>query len=134
MAPAARALSPLFCGRGSVIIGFMNGIYAMYFTGAAGSGHAVFVMKDSVIVGADAIGGVLDGTYKEIGDGNLDVTITLEIPAGASLVTGAIAGRKPLEQQITTILPASLGNGEAIGVETPTGPVNVVFRRLRGIP
>ena len=54
----------------------------MYFTGAAGSGHAVFVMKDSVIVGADAIGGVLDGTYKEIGDGNLDVTITLEIPAG----------------------------------------------------
>ena len=64
MARVARSLSPLFCGRGSVIIGFMNGIYAMYFTGAAGSGHAVFVMKDSVIVGADAIGGVLDGTFE----------------------------------------------------------------------
>ena len=27
----------------------MNGIYAVYFTGTAGSGYAVFVMKDGVI-------------------------------------------------------------------------------------
>lgn len=112
----------------------MSGIYAMYFTGASGSGHAVFVMKNGVIVGADAVGAVLDGTYKDVGDGMLDVSVTLTVPAGTLLVTGAIAGRNPMAQQITTILPANLGNGRPIGVQTPTGPVNVVFRRLRDIP
>lgn len=106
----------------------------MYFTGASGSGHAVFVMKNGVIVGADAVGAVLDGTYRDVGDGNLDVSVTLTVSAGTSLVTGAIAGRNPMAQQITTILPANLGNVRPIGVQTPTGPVNVVFRRLRDIP
>ena len=51
----------------------MGGIYAMYFTGTAGVGHGVFVLKDGVVAGADAIGGVLDGTYQDTGDGNLDI-------------------------------------------------------------
>lgn len=112
----------------------MNGIYAMYFTGVAGSGHAVFVMADGVVVGADAIGGVLDGTYKNVNPGMLNVSVTLRVPAGASLVTGVVAGREPLEQTITATLPENLGNGRSIGVETPTGPVNVVFKRLRDLP
>lgn len=112
----------------------MNGIYAMYFTGVAGSGHAVFVMKAGLIVGADAVGGVLDGTYNDIGNGNLDVSITLKVPAGTRLVTGATAGREPFAQQITATLPENLGDGLPIGVQTPTGPVNVVFKRLRDIP
>ena len=106
----------------------------MYFTGVAGFGHAVFVMKDGVIVGADAVGGVIEGTYKNIGDGNLEVSITLKVPAGASLVTGVTAGREPFSQQITATLPTNLGAGRSIGVQTPTGPVNVVFKRLRDIP
>ena len=112
----------------------MNGIYAMYFTGAAGSSHAILVTKDGMIVGADATGGVLDGTYNDTGDGNLDVSVSVKVPAGASFVTGAVAGRDPMVQQISTKLPANLGNGNPIGVQTPTGPVNVVFRRLRDIP
>ena len=112
----------------------MNGIYTMYFTGLTGSGHAVFVLKDGVIVGADATGVVLDGTYKDAGEGNLDISVTLKVPAGTWLVTGATAGRDPLTQQITATLPENLGNGRSIGVQTPTGPVNVVFKRLRDIP
>jgi len=106
----------------------------MYYTGVGGAGHAVFVMKDGVIVGADALGGMVDGTYSDADGDLLDVSVTVTVPAGASLVTGITAGKEPLKQIITTVLPKNLGGGTPIGVETPTGPVNVVFRRLRGIP
>ena len=74
----------------------MNGIYVMYYTGVAGSGYTVFVMKDGVIVGADATGGLLDGTYTDVGDGNLDVSVMLNAPAGTMLVTGTVTGRGAL--------------------------------------
>ena len=106
----------------------------MYFTGVSGAGEAVFVMKDGVIVGSDTAGGVLDGTYKDTGDGNLDISVKLKVPAGTWLVTGTTAGREPLTQEITATLPANLGNGRSLGIQTPTGPVNVVFKRLRDIP
>ena len=106
----------------------------MYYTGAAGHGHSVFVMKDGLIIGADAVGGMLDGTYEDIGDGNLDVSVTLKVPAGAALVTGVIAAREPLKQQIAAKLPVDFSNGSPIGIQTPTGPINVVFKRLRDIP
>ena len=112
----------------------MDGIYVMYYTGKAGSGHAVFIMKDGVIAGADAIGGVLDGTYKHVGAGKLDVSVTLTMPIGGSLVTGVTAEGAPLIQQISVTLPENLGNRMPVGIQTPTGPVNVVFKRLRGIP
>ena len=112
----------------------MNGIYAMYFTGTAGYGHALFVMKDGLISGADAIGGMLDGTYVDIGDGSLEFSVTLRIPAGAALVTGVIAGNEPLTQHMTTKLPVDFSNGSSIGIQTPTGPVNAVFKWLRDIP
>lgn len=110
----------------------MQGIYAMYFTGATGSGHAVFIMKDGVIAGADAVGGVLDGNYKESGDG-IEVAVSLTVPPGASLVTGAVAGQEPMTQEIKATLPANFADGNAVPVKTPTGPVNVIFKRLREI-
>jgi hypothetical protein len=112
----------------------MTGIYAMYFTGSAGSGHAVFVMKDGIVAGADAIGGVLEGTYKSAGEGYLEVAVTLTVPSGAWLVTGAVAGDQPMAQEIKARLPENLGGGSPIMVQTPTGPVNVIFKRLRDLP
>ena len=111
----------------------MSGIYAMYFTGSAGSGHAVFVLMDGVVTGADAIGGVLDGTYNQAREGYLDVLVTLTVPAGAWLVTGAAAGETPLSQEIRARLPENFGDGKPILVQTPTGPVNVIFKRLRDL-
>lgn len=105
----------------------------MYFTGSAGSGHAVFVMMGGVITGADAVGGILDGTYKQAGDGHLDVEVSLTVPAGARLVTGAVAGENPLSQEIKARLPENLGDGKPVTVQTPTGPVNVIFKRLRDL-
>ena len=106
----------------------------MYYTGAANSGHAIFVMSKGVISGADATGGILDGIYEDTGDGHIDVSVTLTSLPGTSLATGATVGREPLLQEISARLPENLGNGRSIGVQTPTGPVNVAFKRLRDIP
>jgi len=112
----------------------MSGIYAMYYTGAAGSGFSVFVMKDGVIAGADPLGGVLDGNYKEAGDGKIDIAVNLTVPSGTSLVTGAIAGQESMTQEIKGTFPTSFADGNALPVQTPTGPVNVIFKRLRDLP
>lgn len=111
----------------------MNGFYVMYFTGRRGSGHAVFAMKDGVISGADAVGGVLDGTYTDEG-GDVDVSVKLKVPPGTLLVTGDLVGRDSLVQEINTKLPSNFCEGRPIGVKTPTGPINVIFRRLRDVP
>lgn len=113
---------------------FLDGIYAMYFIGKAGTGHGVFVIQNGVLAGADAVGGVLDGTYRHTDTGTLDVSITMTVPPGTWLVTGAVADRTPLTQEIRATIPVDLGNGQPIGFTLPTGPVNVIFKRLRDIP
>ena len=112
----------------------MDGIYAMYFTGAVGSGMTLFVMKNGIVTGADAVGGELDGTYEIAADGSLGVDVVLSSPPGTTLVTGAASGQEPMRQEIKTRLPPNFADGAAVGVQTPTGPVNVVFRRLRDVP
>ena len=112
----------------------MEGIYAIYFTGMAGLGHAVFVMKNGIVSGADAMGVMFDGTYRDVGADTLDFSVTMTVPPGPPLVTGVTAEREPLVQEIAAKLPHNFGNGNPIGIDTPTGPVNAVFRKLRSIP
>ncbi len=54
----------------------MEGFYAIYYTGTAGFGHAVLIFKDETITGADATGGIYDGSYS-IGDGTIDFQVDL---------------------------------------------------------
>lgn len=112
----------------------MEGIYAMYFTGSTGSGQGLLIMKNGVIVGADVSGGVYDGSYTQEPDRTLDVKIHLKLPPGAALVTGASAGTTPMEVDIATKLPENFSSGQALAIKTPTGPVNIIFKRLRDVP
>jgi hypothetical protein len=109
----------------------MNGIFAMYYTGLVGSGHVVVIKEGGKIAGADATGGLLDGTYEEAGEGFIDVVVELIAQPGTWLVTGPVVGQEPIKQQITARLPDNLGAGHPLPVQTPTGPVNVIFKRLR---
>ena len=109
----------------------MDGMYAMYYTGTASCGHAIFSMKNGLIAGADAVGGLLDGTYKEAGDGNIDISVTLKSLPGTGLVTGKTVERDDLPQKITATLPVYFWGGDAIGIQTSTGPINVIFKKLR---
>ncbi len=111
----------------------MDGIYAIYFTGATGSGHAVFVAREGVVTGADATGGTLDGTFTPSGNEMIDLDVNLGIPAGGVLVTGFANGGGGVTHRITATIPANFGNGQPVAISTPTGPVNVIFRRLREI-
>lgn len=110
-----------------------NAIYAMYYTGGSGSGHAVFVMMNGTISGADVVGGILDGTYTVGDDDRVSFKVTLIAPAGMTLVTGQTAGAEPIHQEISATLPAGMGNGSPVQIQTPLGPVNVIFKKLRDL-
>ncbi len=113
----------------------VNGFYAIYYTGVTGSGIGVLAINNGIIVGADMMGGRYDGTYKQGATaGVYDAKIRIIIPPGTSLVTGAIAGTQPLYMDVALTLPENLGGEQPIRVETQTGPVNVIFRKLRDYP
>ena len=112
----------------------MEGIYTMYFTGRTGSSFGLLLFKNGTIAGADAGGGIYDGSYAVEAGGMLDAKVRVILPEGGSLVTGAIAGPAPMILDIPVKLPANFGNGHALPVTTPTGPINIIFKKLRDVP
>jgi hypothetical protein len=112
----------------------MEGIYAMYFTGSVSSGFGLLLLQNGIIAGTDSAGGIYDGSYSldELRTVNINVRLTL--PPGGSLVTGASAGENPLVMDIPARLPENFGNGQAIALNTPTGPINIIFKKLRNLP
>ena len=112
----------------------MNGIYVTYYTGVSGTGHALFAMKDGVIVGADAVGGMLDGTYKHIDNSRIELSINLASLPGTTLVTGKVVENSSFVQEISGKIPENFANGNSIPIQTSTGPINAIFKRLRDLP
>lgn len=109
-------------------------LYAAYFTGAAGNALGVFYIGDGIIAGADAGGLKYDGTLTERADGSLEGVVQFEVPSDTQLITGLEASGP---QKIAT--PVSLPRGFDDGVtvtliNTPVGPVNARFERLRELP
>ena len=113
----------------------MDGFYAIYYTGFAGSGFGIVVIAKGTISGADASGGTFDGEYEvDNGTGELDGEVRVNVAAGMPLVTGAAPQGQPYTFAIPMKMPSYLGGGDPITVNTPTGPVNVTFKKLREIP
>jgi uncharacterized membrane-anchored protein YitT (DUF2179 family) len=110
----------------------VEGFYAVFYTGVAGFGHAVLVMKDGIVTGADVVGGIYDGKYAVSGTEGLSIEVTLTVPAGATLVTGQTLPA-PYSQTIKAELPSHFANGQPVPVQTPLGPVNAIFKKLRNL-
>lgn len=110
----------------------MEGFYAVYYTGVAGFGHAVLVMRDGVVTGADVTGGIYDGKFKVADAGSVSIEVTLTVPAGTTLVTGQTLPA-PYSQTIKAELSAHFANGQPVPVQTPLGPVNAIFKKLRNL-
>lgn len=79
---------------------FRNGIYKVYYRSAGGSEefteHALAVLRDGHIIGADKLGGVFNGT-SNCGPGDRApsrdvVNVSFAVPPGGELVTGFVAG------------------------------------------
>lgn len=111
----------------------MEGFYAVYYTGVAGLGHAVLVINEKIVTGADVAGGVYNGSYSITEKGEFNVEINFTIPAGTTLVTGQTLPEE-FTQTITTKLNSNFANGQPVPVNTQLGPVNAVFKKLRDLP
>lgn len=112
----------------------MEGIYAIYFTGRVGSGSGLLLLKNGVIAGSDIAGGIYDGSYTLEERGALNANVRLTLPPGSSLATGGSAGSNPVVMDIPARLPENFGNGQAIALNTPNGPINIIFKKLRDVP
>jgi len=110
----------------------VEGFYAVYYTGVAGFGHAVLVIKDGIVTGADVTGGVYDGKFKVSDVGGVSIEVTLTVPAGTTLVTGQTLPT-PYSQTIKAELSANFASGQPVPVQTPLGPVNAIFKKLRSL-
>ncbi|MCB9964778.1 MAG: hypothetical protein H6855_01695 [Rhodospirillales bacterium] len=112
----------------------IDGFYSMFFTGMSGAGLGMLALKDGEILGADAAGATYDGGFKISEEGRVVGKVTLTVPPGGHLVTGAAAGSEPASWDIPLDLPKDFGTGKAsIQIKTPTGPVNVIFKKIRDI-
>lgn len=113
----------------------INAIYAIYFTGVAGSGMGLLVFVNGVISGADAAGSTFDGEYSlDEGTGKLEGKLNLTVAAGTPLVTGGSVHNQPYTIEFPLSLSPDLGGGQPVEIRLPTGPVNVIFKKLRDIP
>jgi hypothetical protein len=113
----------------------INGIFRIAFTGANGSGFGVLVLREGIIAGADIGGAVYDGTYtensaaKEIG-----INVTMTAPAGVAPVQTGVPLAAPISVPITaTIAQADINSDKPTLLQSPLGPVNVIFRKIRDI-
>jgi len=112
----------------------IDGFYAAYFAGATGNSIAIFVFKDGIVTGADAGGGRYDGAYTAAGDGlYIDAKINFSLPIGNQSITGAAATVEPLAIEVPLRLPIEFNRNDVHRIETPIGPINAKFDKIRGI-
>lgn len=110
----------------------IDGFYRMAFTGAAGSGFGMLAFHKGSIAGADVAGSDYQGSYTESETGEASFQITMAAPAGVTLVQTGITLAAPVDIPITgTINLEEIMTGKPLLLQTPLGPVNVLFKKIR---
>jgi hypothetical protein len=113
-----------------------EGFFRVAFTGAAGSGFGMLVLRNGIAVGADVAGATFDGSYiEDQATQMIELDVIMTMPAGATPVQTGI----PLPELIRVPIKTSISEAEIITeipklVRTTLGPVNVVFKKLRDFP
>lgn len=112
----------------------VDGFYAAYLAGATGNSLAMFVFKAGVVAGADAGGGRYDGNYAVTSDGkHIQANIRFTLPIGNFSITGAAASSEPLSIDVQLKLPMDFNRSDVHRIDTPIGPVNAKFEKIRGV-
>jgi hypothetical protein len=107
-------------------------LYAAYFSGSAGSSMGLFFIGDGIIAGIDVGTVSYDGSYAvNASNGSLEGLVEFTIPANGSLITGVSGGDQPIKIPVRLNLPANFDDGQIILIETPAGPVNARFERIK---
>lgn len=109
-------------------------LYAAYLSGAAGKSLALFYIGDGVIAGVDVGGVTYDGhaTYEK--DGSLQGAVRFTAPPGMPLITGISGPTNPTVVSIPISLPPGFADGAVTRIETPMGPLNARFEKIRDLP
>ncbi len=110
----------------------MNGTYGVVYAGQVVVGIGVFVVKDSVLTGADLAGGRYRGHV--IDDPKtkwFQVVFDMFVPAGTLLVQNASPQEIDLtKKQLSILLEPDSDNGEPIRIHFPPGDVTLMIRRI----
>jgi hypothetical protein len=114
----------------------MDGFFRIAFTGTAGSGFGMLILRSGVIVGADVAGATYDGSYTDnAATQALDFQITMNAPAGITPVQTGIPLIEPMNMPLSGSIPlGNIASETPTLVQTPLGLVNVVFKMLRDFP
>jgi hypothetical protein len=132
-----KPLAPRACGAALYTIAMpgtdINGFYAGYFAAAAGEGVAIFVLRNGILTGVDAGGITYDGTFEEASQGEFVVEATVKIPPLVPSIIGITGGEQGTSYSIEFKLPSSFLDQPFIRIETPGGPVNMRWVKLRDL-
>ena len=109
-------------------------LYAAYLSGASGKSLALFYIGDGVIAGVDVGGITYDGHATYEADGSLQGVVSFTAPAGTPLITGISGPTNPTVVSIPISLPAGFADGGFTRIETPLGPLNARFEKIRDLP
>lgn len=58
--------------------------------------------------------------------------VNFVLPIGNQSITGAIAANEPISLAVSVVLPTKLDPALYHRIETPIGPINARFEKLRG--
>ncbi|MBZ9851222.1 hypothetical protein LB565_24855 [Mesorhizobium sp. CA14] len=110
----------------------IDGFYTAYFSGLAGNSIGIFVFKEGLVVGADAGGGRYDGEYALTDDGkHIEAKIHFTPAMGNQTITGISADAEPGGVEVPLRLPVEFNRTDVHRIETPIGPINAKFDKIR---
>ena len=109
-------------------------LYVAYLTGVAGRSIGLFYIGDGILAGVDIGTMQYDGTYKTNSDGSMEGALAYVIPPNTSLITGAPAVGALSRITVKLNLPAHFDDGRVLKIDTPLGPVNATFEKVKDIP
>lgn len=113
-----------------------NGIWAAQYVGLAGTGAITFIMRDGIVAGIDANGGLATGTYKHdprTRSLRFDLQYGPTQPGFFAVQTGQ--AMQPGEHfKIDSDLPEDMGGGQPVPVSTSLGQVQAVFQKMFELP
>lgn len=109
-------------------------LYAAYFTGFVGQSVGLFYIGDGVLSGIDVGAMQYDGKYNVTPDGSLEGVVEYVIPAGTTLITGAPPGATATRIALKLTLPLGFDDGRVVTIDTPAGPINARFEKIKELP
>jgi hypothetical protein len=108
-----------------------TGIYAAFISGKDGEGLVMFLISGGKITGVDSGQVRFDGTYLITPNGSLQGRVTVTAPPNGNLIQGVETGPNGLSYEADFGIPADFENVQFTRIETPMGPVNARFVKLR---